>query len=244
VNIPNSLENIKVIDPKIGRKIFIFWDLPEEVNFDQILVYRSEVEDRDQRGELVAQLANSNLFYEDNGVEDGKSYYYLVLTAKSATTAGTESDRENQLIITIKTGNGEEKKLITSENIQKVVGTSTDSFPPAPPKNLEIINIGDGKSINIFWENPDDDDFDHINIYQSTKKGELGRVLEIDNTKIQKQEGDGKSNTRYSYTVTSVISNITYYYTLTSVDLSGNESAKKVIDAQGRNNPFEPFITL
>lgn len=241
VNVPTSLENIKIIDPKIGRKLFIFWGLPEEINFNQILIYRSEAEDQNQRGELIAQLTNNEVFYEDNSVEDNKTYYYLILSAKPAETVEANNNIENQLIITVQIGNGEEKKLITSENSKKFACIATDSFPPAAPKNVEIKNKGDGKSIEIFWENPDDSDFNHVNIYQSTRRGELGKLLTINKADIQKQEG-GRGEVRYSYTVSSVYPNITYYYTLTSVDSSENESVKKIINAQGNNNPFQPIV--
>lgn len=139
--------------------------------------------------------------YQDNSVETNKKYYYQV-----AAVAG-------------------EKGVFS----QKVVISAEDNLAPATPTNISTTYDQEKKAILLTWEVAADLDFSHVNIYRSTKLGDLGSLL----TKVISDN---------NYLDKDVIEGTSYYYTLTAVDQHGNESTKSLLQiASGRNNPFEMF---
>lgn len=102
----------------------------------------------------------------------------------------------------------------TTIYIDQVVLTKelvADTTPPAPPAGITVTPIRQG-TLLLTWANPEDPDFSHVRIYRSTVFGELGDLIQ-----------DGVTETFVLDSDLAVGS--TYYYTLSSVDLSGNESA-------------------
>jgi len=139
--------------------------------------------------------------YRDVSVEVNKKYYYQV-----AVVAGEQS--------------------VFSK---KVTITAEDNLAPSSPINIKTVYDEKMGVITVSWEVSKDDDFSYINIYRSTKPGELGALL----TKVISNN---------SFVDSDVLEGESYYYTLTSVDQHGNESTKSLIQTVvGRNNPFEMF---
>lgn len=112
-----------------------------------------------------------------------------------------------------------DKFVIDKTNSQVVIEVShltrfalvaaADITPPEAPGDIDVAKVGPG-SLFLSWANPTKD-FDHIKIYRSAKKGELGKVAFND---IK----------RTFETDTKLTGDIVYYYTIRTVDLAGNES--------------------
>jgi len=154
----------------------------------------------DKNYELLVDSVKAQ-HYRDVSVEVNKKYYYQV-----AVVAGEQS--------------------VFSK---KVTITAEDNLAPSSPINIKTVYDEKMGVITVSWEVSKDDDFSYINIYRSTKPGELGALL----TKIISNN---------SFVDSDVLEGESYYYTLTSVDQHGNESTKSLIQTVvGRNNPFEMF---
>ncbi len=93
-------------------------------------------------------------------------------------------------------------------------GNNTDVTAPAKASDLRVVAKNSGKKVanKLSWKNPTDSDFDHLNIYRSTKKGTLG----------DKVKSTAKGDT--SYTDSGLNKKSTYYYTFRSVDATGNST--------------------
>lgn len=85
-----------------------------------------------------------------------------------------------------------------------------DIVPPQPPTNIKLRRLS-GLGVQISWQNPDDDDFRHINIYRSEKKNIIGELIL-----------EGATTT--SFIDKNVQIGKTYYYLLKAVDYAGNIS--------------------
>ena len=154
----------------------------------------------DKNYELLVDSVKAQ-HYRDVSVEVNKKYYYQV-----AVVAGEQS--------------------VFSK---KVTITAEDNLAPSSPINIKTVYDEKMGVITVSWEVSKDDDFSYINIYRSTKPGELGALL----TKVISNN---------SFVDSDVLEGESYYYTLTSVDQHGNESTKSLIQTVvGRNNPFEMF---
>lgn len=86
---------------------------------------------------------------------------------------------------------------------------AADITPPSPPASIFATALGGGK-VRINWVNPAKD-FDHVKIYRSEKKNELGKIVapELSNT---------------SFTDDDMFDGVMYYYTVRAIDPAGNES--------------------
>jgi len=215
--IPLSPTNISVTDPQTGRTLVVHWTLPKEVNFDSIVVYRSEA--LGYSGLEIARLDSRQTSHRDSGLKNDESYYYLVRTEKTVDDDTYESVNKDQ-----------------------IAGVPTDIFPPQLPREVRISETEEAEGLEISWINPDDEDFDHIRIYRSTRKGIVGDRPWYSNVVGTEKKGEAGPARRYFIDNQEIESNTSYYYTLTSVDASGNESEKNVLTIPFRLNPFEPYL--
>ena len=195
--------NIKVYDPQTGEKLIVTWQNPTEDGYQSMRIYRSEKSGK--QGEIVAEGLTKIESYEDFNITRATDYYYLVKAVKDD---GLES-----------------------ENLEQVKARAEDKVAPSPPINVTLKNATDQLAVEISWENPRDNDFDHLKIYRSTKQGVLGSVLYDQKTSENK------------YIDQKVEQNQTYYYTITSVDTSGNESLLSMVPEGGNVYIFQPIIT-
>jgi len=215
-NVPLAPINVDVMNPRTGGVLVIQWQMPEVVNYNGTIIYRSEVSG--YSGELIAQITGNKTSYQDSELDNGKTYYYLIKTYK--------------IIDDI---------VVESENVNQITGRPTDMFPPESPTKIKVEESEDGNALMISWINPTDEDFDYIRIYRSTQKGVVGEVPLYDEVEEKTKIADNGTVKSYLVDNYRVQTNVNYYYTLTSVDTSGNESGKDILTIPLKLNPFEPF---
>lgn len=226
---PVAITDVSVSNPKTGSTLIIFWKLPEFINFDRVVVYRSV--STSQSAEKITSVdvnesdASKTGSLIDENLTNNKKYNYFVIPKM-----GEENEQEDIL----STGN------ILQSGLQ-VSGTPTDETPPSGPTNVQINSNEDGV-IYVNWVNPDDQDLDKINIYRSSKKGELGNNIKtISSDQFTEYMQEGKY---MQYEDEKVSTNTLYYYVVTSEDGSGNESSTDVLAAPNKSylyNPFQPI---
>ena len=217
--IPISPQKIRVHDPSIGGVLVIFWELPDDHGADGIRVYRSTVA---QQGSfnLVSEIDSNESYYEDETAVNGTQYYYIEKTCKRS---GTQTSSDDTPFC------GSKLQARESENTTSYAGIATDSVAPDAPANVTLGNIGDGSSVMVKWENPQNDDFSHVAIYRSDIPGVRGTQV-ITNLKDVTE-----------YTDKNLIADIAYYYVVVAVDTSGNESIGFLYLTSGNRNPFAPI---
>ncbi|MFA6098851.1 MAG: fibronectin type III domain-containing protein [Patescibacteria group bacterium] len=242
--VPLAPVNISVNNLRIGGKLLISWQLPEQVNFNKIKIFRSEK--AGTLGKSVALMpvdpAKTRMSLEDADLTNGTVYFY---TVKSAIyDPNIPDDKQDGL---------------SSLNIQQYSAIPNDEFPPTAPSNVKISDIGNDQ-LMISWVEPPENDASGIRIYESKIKGQVGQLMEkltpgveahvlkesvealdcvTDTAILEKISVDKK--TGRSCAMVAIDPNITYYYTITSVDNSGNESSKDILASPYNYNPFEPI---
>ncbi|PIY97045.1 MAG: hypothetical protein COY66_01585 [Candidatus Kerfeldbacteria bacterium CG_4_10_14_0_8_um_filter_42_10] len=168
-------EGMSVYDPKVGKKLIIYWDKVDSGS--TVRIYRSEIQDK--IGEVLVDKLSDENNYQDTNLKNGAYYYY-----------------------TVRTVNSEGKE---SSNTKQVVGIPTDSFAPQNPTGIAIRDLLTGDKIEISWINPSDLDFDHIRIYRSQKEGELGTTILDKKTEETKFIDDTvQTGITYYYTITAI----------------------------------------
>lgn len=206
--VPLAPEKITVTNPGTGGRLLVAWQLPVQKNFAKVKVYRSEAVGviGDEVYAVEVRTSDIRMNFSDHSLVNQKIYYYHVVT--------------------------ENAKGAVSQNNEQYPGTPSDTFPPAAPLNVTVINVADSQ-VKISWIVPLDPDFSAVHIYKSNQRGVLGVLIDPD---IQGEKGNGE------YALDAVTPNTPYYYTVTSVDASGNESSTDVMAAPYRSNPFEPSL--
>lgn len=197
-NRPQAPQEVRVVDTKKGKELIIYWEAPAELKKAKVNIYRSKK--AGERGEKIDQQPMTKGYYKEVNLKNNTTYYYALHTV---TAAGKESS-----------------------NLNQTKGIPTDLIPTAQPANLVITNTGEGGILELIWDNPLEEDFDHVNIYRSSEKGVLGKLIaSVDQEK---------------YTDKKLTDNQTYYYTLGAVDTSGNESSLTLLTTvSGNESPFK-----
>ena len=124
--------NLKVENPARGRTLIVSWDLPDHINFTKVRIYRSEdgvTATPVATLDVSASSASTHQTYEDTGLTDNRTYYYLV---RSVTADNLES-RNN----------------VSVKNIP------TDIVPPSAPTDVRVEPQTDA-TVEISWVNPTD----------------------------------------------------------------------------------------
>lgn len=173
---PAAPQGTAVFDPGTGRTLSVTWRLPADARISGVRVYRSLI--RGDVGEKLIDLPATQSGYQDQGVENFTTYYYLVRTTM---TSGKESTNSGQ-----------------------VVSIPTDVLPPAPPTNVASNPSPDGRSVIVTWVNPTDSDFSHVRIYRSAGRGQLGDLLADTVTTERYEDTTVNVGGMYYYTVVSV----------------------------------------
>lgn len=90
---------------------------------------------------------------------------------------------------------------------------SADTVAPSAPTNVSATDAKTGGRITLAWTNPNDSDFNHVDIYQSTASGATGsRVASTQNASTQ------------SLIISGLTDGVSYYFTLKAVDNAANSS--------------------
>lgn len=173
---PQPPENVAVTDPAIGGTLSVTWTLPADARITGVRIYRSDV--AGLAGEKIADLGAAASGYEDGGLTNGKTYYYLVRTTM---TSGVEST-----------------------NVVQQPGQPMDAIPPAPPTDVRTQSVDAGRAVLVSWTNPTDRDFSHLKLYRSTSIGEVGSIRFdlVSGTEIRDESV--QPGVLYYYTVVSV----------------------------------------
>ncbi len=229
---PIPITQVMVKNPEIGESLIVFWKMPEYINFDKVLLYRSTTPG--QLGEMIYEVDANNYepmqvdSYNDQNLKNGQKYYYYVESVIGS-QLGDETNESNPISITQISNN-------------QIWGTPMDNEAPSAPQNILVVANSDG-NIEISWINSADDDIKSINIYRSEIKGSLGNLLHVAlMEKIEDYTRDGQD--RLFYIDEAIKENTSYYYTLTTSDYSGNESSTNVLAAPYKSyyyNPFQPL---
>jgi hypothetical protein len=90
-----------------------------------------------------------------------------------------------------------------------------DTIPPALPRGVSVGSEG-LNALTFHWTNPSDGDVDHVNVYFSLNHAYTGSVI---------QQVAAVSNTTGEATIEGLSNGTTYYFYLSTVDVTGNESA-------------------
>ena len=98
---------------------------------------------------------------------------------------------------------------ITGVSITAGRGAGPDTSPPGAATSQQLVNVGDGSSLDLSWVNPLDDDLSSVRIYRSTVSGALGDLI--------------ATATSTSTRDTGLTTGTRYYYLLRPVDMSNNE---------------------
>lgn len=185
-DVPLPPKNILVNNPGVGEKLIVSWQLPDNINFNKVYIYRSTT--AGDYGEAIAELnveSQRLMNYQNTGLSNNQTYYYLIRTVNI---------------------DGQE-----SSNTLQVSGVPSDEFPPDPPDNVQVKTLGDGQ-IEVSWINPREQDFNGVKIYRSSEKGLVGVPVYQG---LGEEKGDREArryfldtkveaNINYYYTVTSV----------------------------------------
>ncbi|MFH1784295.1 MAG: hypothetical protein ABH868_05315 [bacterium] len=135
----------------------------------------------------------------------------LGTTAPSYMDSGFDYSNIRIIGIKMATGSGSTSTYAGPVYLDYAHTVGADTTPPAPPSSISVSDPGTGGTLNIFWTNPTDPDFNHVHIYRSTSSGTLGSLI-----------ADNQTGTTYQNT--GLTNGTVYYYTLRSVDTTGNES--------------------
>ena len=99
-----------------------------------------------------------------------------------------------------------------ADQIFQYPGKVIDVLPPPSPFNITV--LPSASSVRVSWEEPVSNDYNFSRVYRSTLPGQLGKLI-------------ADSVRSGEFTDTTIISGVTYYYTVTSVDTSLNESPRE-----------------
>ena len=220
---PIAISLSQVENPKTGERLIISWQLPDYINFDTVSIYRSlnpgYIGEQIYKVKVTDFESNAVMSYQDRDIENNKTYYYLI-----------QSEIYDN-----------DSSLMGGNSGLQLSGISTDEVSPIAPSYVQVQGLHDG-NIEISWFNPEDSDFDRINVYRSTERGELGINIYGDKSGDIGTKKEG--NSMYYEVDELVENNLVYYYTVTSVDITGNESSKDIISATYKSyfyNPFDPI---
>ncbi|MFH0804914.1 MAG: hypothetical protein V1916_01825, partial [Patescibacteria group bacterium] len=230
---PLPVAQVWVTDPQTGGQLVVSWQLPAVVNFGAVRVYRSQGGTSFSEAASVYEAAVTTadagraMSYVDPKVDNNILYSYWVLTEIAET-----ADHPAYL-----------SAASTAAVRQPVAAIATDTVPPEPPAQVQVVPQSDG-TIEVSWVNTTDTDLALVHVYRSTVRGELGTRVYGANLGDIGATRDG-SATRY-FTDGSGLSNgfgtnTVYYYTVTSRDRSGNESSVNIIGAPQKSPTYNPF---
>jgi hypothetical protein len=175
-----------------------------DADADGYFIYRGmSSENLDQRVTIDDSISE----YTITGLDPGTTYYVAV----SSFDNSFESD------------------LSPTESIT----TSSDMEVPSTPTGLKVpgVNSITQSTVFLIWDENDETDLDHYNIYFNRSPGAYDNLLEAD-----------KAAT--SLTVADLANSVRYYFTISAVDASGNESDKAeelivdtLVDSRPPNSP-------
>ncbi|UCE39148.1 MAG: right-handed parallel beta-helix repeat-containing protein [Thermoplasmata archaeon] len=123
--------------------------------------------------------------FQDIGLASDIVYYYVITAFDEVPNYSTFSNEAN--------------------------GTTTDTVPPAAPKNVIVTPMPEGNALNISWDQNTELDLDHYNLFRSTNNVSF---------QLRAMIPAGKDY----FLDTELADGVTYYYALSAFDEVPNES--------------------
>ncbi len=195
--IPENRLELHVSDPGNGESIVLSWN-GSDMEGKKIHLFKT-IDPASSSDEIIGVSADVS-YYIDQDVSANRPYYYRA----------TIEDAEGNI----------------SSPTNLVVGIAHDQTPPSLPQELRFETLGNGKVI-LYWKNPEEEDFDSVNIYRSEDEKNLGVLV-------------GAKISSESFEDVFPKKGATYYYFFSSVDTRGNESTIIPLkDLVGKSLPFE-----
>ncbi len=136
---PGAPKNLAIVTDPTGY-LNLSWTAPEGEEVYLYRIYRSEESGAQQFWNPIATTSLTR--YLDKGVENGRTYFYVV---RSADRAGNEE-----------------------RNVLQVAATSVDGTPPGPPRALNAKDTEVGKMVTLVWLNPGGEIPVEYRVYRST----------------------------------------------------------------------------
>ena len=159
----------------------------------KVLIFRS---DDGGASTLVGEVAGAEPGYHDTAIKIGSRYSY---TLQSLSEDGEKSETRGPFI----------------------AGPIEDLVPPTPP--FLITYTFEDNGVILKWSDPTATDLDHISIYRSSVKGDVGEKIYEVLPGVQ------------TYTDAGVEDGRTYYYFLKSEDKNGNQSINEIVEKRVGN---------
>lgn len=206
VTSPPDVRDATALNTRVGSEIALFWKNPTTTS--RVTIRRQEGNWNPLfSGDVLAQNVTGESFV-DSGVTDSVHYSYQISVFAS-----------------------EDANALPSHGVI-VNAVSSDTTPPAPPRNITVQSSSDAV-LNVQWESSPEDDVVAYEIYRSEVEGQPGALITEVAVGIT------------SLTDTSVFPNVAYYYTVVARDTAGNvSSAQYSAPRMGNPLPFDPPSNL
>jgi len=184
---PEIPKNLKAV-PDDGQ-VTLSWDTNTEPDLSVYYLFRGTIEGGQTTG--LKTFAKYYTSYIDTNVVNDTTYYYQI---GAGDTLGHRSKKSDPV------------KATPNENI--------DNIPPSTPTIISTSILPN--KIIIDWNDVEDDDLDHYNIYRST----TGNFTPNDTNRISIVD-----KTLHEYSDSNTMEpNTSYYYRISAVDTANNES--------------------
>jgi len=173
-------------------EIKLNWTKPSSSSLSYVRIYRGIKSE--SGNSLIADKIKGTTF-TDKKLDDGFTYYYTIRTVSKNGTEGARSD-----------------EVYASSFIK----SKADKAPPQV-SNLRVQDIGDGKTLEITWNNPASYEYSYIKIYRSESKESIGVPIRnrLRSSSFLDSEG--------------ITSGQAYYYRVKTIDFNGVESEDRIV---------------
>jgi|GEM_PF-435930 len=185
--LPAAPQNLAVTDSSVSRQIKLKWRKNSETDFLRYRIYGGTSPSPTTKLDSTAGGNISDTTKTITGLTNGIRYYFRVTAIDNSLN---ESGYSNE------------------------INATPADRPPAPPKNLVVLDSSVSKTIVLKWKKNDEIDFLRYRIYRSTTSP---ASTQVDSTTA----GNLNDTTRV---ITGLANGTTYYFRITAVDSAGNES--------------------
>ncbi|NVM31497.1 MAG: hypothetical protein HWN65_21845, partial [Candidatus Helarchaeota archaeon] len=136
---PAQVIGLIVSNPQTGNQLDLSWTANSEIDLKGYTIWR-----RNSTSTYVAivNTTKTDNYYNDTGLTDGETYYYMISAYDEMPNWGTNSSEE--------------------------FNTPTDDIAPEKVTNLVVTNPHTGNTLNLGWTASTAPDFSHYRIYRNS----------------------------------------------------------------------------